>query len=619
MSVNVVDKSTGNVIRVAGNASDSGIGNLDSLTTRNKSSLVAAINEVNSTDGDSIFEGTQQEWSDLSTAEKTAYDFAAITDDYTPGSIGNLNSLTTTDKSSVVGAINELNSDKKDEYTTITYAQWQALTPAQQAAKDYYISDYPSSAITAGNVSYNNSSSGMSANNVQSAVDELNGELSALKSGLTNASSAIEELQAYTGYSSPDIIGVEVDYVNKSFRRLGAAVGKNGGSDFDAFPMFGGRRRCNVADDGTISKYYGDTGYAEDGSNGQVMVYQPKFYYKVVPLKLEKQSTGKGYHIRKAAYYVTATPMKGFRVHPAFVNASGNEVDYILVGASKGCIYDVSESAYILDDAQVMDNTADKFSSIFGVKPASGLSQDLTRPKIEQMCQNRGANWHELNVQMASMTQLLMLIEYGKFDMQRAIGKGVVDITDNGSYNCGATSGSTSALGNASGRAISTTIVTNTSTTYTDDGKTSVTYRGEEDPYGDIWEFVMGMNIYGNGSMNGGEPYICSDYNYAESKNTDNYKGAGFTVANSDGYVNAWGYGSEDFDWLFIASEVGGSDALPVGDYLWKNENLNGYRIAMLGASWAVAWAAGGFGWYLDGGADARFRDIAGRLAYIPA
>lgn len=77
----------------------------------------------------------------------------------------------------VQDAIDELVSEKKDEYTTITYAQWQALTPAQKAAKDYYISDYPSSAITAGNVSYNNSSSGMAANNVQGAVDELKSEL----------------------------------------------------------------------------------------------------------------------------------------------------------------------------------------------------------------------------------------------------------------------------------------------------------------------------------------------------------------------------------------------------------------------------------------------------------
>ena len=85
----------------------------------------------------------------------------------------------------VQDAIDELVSEKKDEYTTITYAQWQQLTPAQQAAKDYYISDYPSSQISAGNVSYNNSSSGMVANNVQTAVDELN-------SGLTNLENVVD-------------------------------------------------------------------------------------------------------------------------------------------------------------------------------------------------------------------------------------------------------------------------------------------------------------------------------------------------------------------------------------------------------------------------------------------
>jgi hypothetical protein len=38
--------------------------------------------------------------------------------------------------------------------------------------------------------------------------------------------------------------------------------------------------RCTVADDGTIIAKYGDNNYTEDGSNGQVMVYIPKFYYK---------------------------------------------------------------------------------------------------------------------------------------------------------------------------------------------------------------------------------------------------------------------------------------------------------------------------------------------------
>ena len=45
MSVNTVNKSTGTTIKVAGNSLDK-VGNLSSLTTTDKSSAVAAINEI---------------------------------------------------------------------------------------------------------------------------------------------------------------------------------------------------------------------------------------------------------------------------------------------------------------------------------------------------------------------------------------------------------------------------------------------------------------------------------------------------------------------------------------------------------------------------------------------
>ena len=98
----------------------------------------------------------------------------------------------------------------------------------------------------------------------------------------------IADLAGFVGYTEDDIYGVEVDYANRTFARLAGAVGKTPGADFDSILAFGGRRRCNLADNGTVNAYYGEPGYIEDGSNGQVMVEQPKFYYKVVPLKLEK-------------------------------------------------------------------------------------------------------------------------------------------------------------------------------------------------------------------------------------------------------------------------------------------------------------------------------------------
>ncbi len=78
----------------------------------------------------------------------------------------------------------------------------------------------------------------------------------------------------------------------KRFTRLAGAVGLNAGNDFDKFSMFGGRRRCNVEADGTITAFYGDEGFTITDNTVQVMVYQPAFYYKVVPIKMDKNTDG---------------------------------------------------------------------------------------------------------------------------------------------------------------------------------------------------------------------------------------------------------------------------------------------------------------------------------------
>lgn len=434
----------------------------------------------------------------------------------------------------------------------------------------------------------------------------------------------VTDLKATLGLLEDEtILGVSIDYTNNTFERLGAAVGFSKGADFDAFPMFGGRKRCNVADDGTIVAYYGDADYAEDGSMGQVMVYQPKFYYMTVPVIYEKQETGLGYHLRKANYYVSSIPHVGFSLHPAFFDENGNEVDYILLSAFEGSIYDANggadgTGAYLLLDEQVADFSSDKFCSIAGAKPASGLTQNLTRPNVEQLAKNRGVGWHSDNIKAASANQYLMVVEMAMLNMQTAIGQGIVSITDNSSYNCSSLTGSTSALGNASGQATETiNEIGGTQTAYTTSGKLAVTYRGMENPWGNLWKFVYGINIWGDGKMNGGQPFICSDFNFAESKRTDNYEGAGFCLCNASGYVKAFGY-SQKYDWLFLPSEIGGTSSLPVGDYAYVTANLNGYRIALLGGDWRAGGHAGAFFWYVNAGVGNRSRTFGGRLVYVP-
>ena len=158
-------------------------------------------------------------------------------------------------------------------------------------------------------------------------VDDINEDIME-----TNAN--LSDLKAYIGYTSGDILGLHADFENNRFIRLGAAVGLSAGSDFNAFPMYGQRRRVVVDSNGVIDDSYSPEDVEESDTNVDVMVYQPKFYYKVVPLKLEKQSGGLGYHIRKANYYISSTPHAGFKLHPLFYDENGNEIDYVLFSKS---------------------------------------------------------------------------------------------------------------------------------------------------------------------------------------------------------------------------------------------------------------------------------------------
>lgn len=466
----------------------------------------------------------------------------------------------------------------------------------------------------------NNVLQSLSAENASAAsnIDELKSE----NFNSQEILSGVADIRAYLGITADDIVGIQVDYKNKTFKRLAGAANLTKGSDFDKFTMFGGRKRCNVADDGSIVAWYGDADYKEDGSMGQVMVYQPKFYYLVCPVEYDPIDTGIGYHLRKANYYVSEKPRAGFRLHPAFYDASGNEIDYFLTSAYEGSIYDASASAYLLNDEQVMNTGEDKFSSIAGARPASGSSQNLTRPNIEAMAQNRGTNWHGDLIKQVSAEQMLMIIEMGMMNLQTAIAQGVVSLpwttgSDTTSSYAAAT-GSTASLGNGTGRAEKTTTYEGgVAKEYTVDGKTSVCWRGKENFWGNIWKFVYGINIWGNGKMGGGQPYICSDFSFAESKNSGNYEPAGFTVTNANGYISAMGY-STACDWLFIASECLGNSSLPAGDYTYITVNLNGYRIALLGGGWYSGGNAGGFCWNLNYGVGSRGRNVGGRLVYIP-
>lgn len=388
------------------------------------------------------------------------------------------------------------------------------------------------------------------------------------------------------------------------------------------------RKRCNVTDDGVIVAYYGDTAYTETGAlttavtigeteypigtQVQTMVYQPKTYYRVEPIEIEKIENGEGYHIKKARYEVSNTQLPGFKLHPAFIDETGNEVEYILISAFEGCTYDTSLSAYNINDDQTIDftpSTGDKLSSIGSAKPISGLTQLLTRTNAEIIANNRGEGWHLYNIKIASLNQLLMLIEYG--NSQLNVGKGIVDIPGDLGYNCSSYTGSTT--GNGTGNASSTiNEINGDEVTYTDNGKVSVNYRGMENPWGNMYEHVNGITVYD------GIPYVCKDFNYAETKHDDNYISAGITVPTEVGYTKYFGYGNYECDWLFIPSAVEGTSDNLIGDYMIINPTAASHHTPIIGGSWADNTAAGIYCCNVFNLTAYYARNVGARIVYYP-
>ena len=427
----------------------------------------------------------------------------------------------------------------------------------------------------------------------------------------------IQALITMGGYTARDAVGIEIDYDNKTVRRTQEASGKTMGADFDSYIMYGGRMRCNVSDDGIINAFYGENEYTEDGSNGQVMIYQPKFYYQRVPLEITANKVGK--IITRDSIMVSYTPQSGFKLHPLFKDANGEELDYVLLSAYEGGLYDVSTGTYSTTTSTGVDFNNDKMTSIAGTKPITG-SSGLTFQRAEQLAKNRGIGWHIFTIEAESASQMLEVVEFGSLNGQEALGSGISSLAA-GENNIAALSGATASLGNASGVAISTTLEANGSTSITtDSNKSAISYRGLENPWGNVWQMLGGILIYGNVTSNGGVPYICKNFNYGYTAMTEDYESAGFSLPNNSGWISALGYGERKYDWLLMpAAADNANSALPIGDNGWFDSNMNGLRMVVQGGGWSFEQSDGPFYYGCDKQPiDSTYKSYGARLLFIP-
>ena len=108
-----------------------------------------------------------------------------------------------------------------------------------------------------------------------------------------------------------------------------------------------------------------------------------------------------------------------------------------------------------------------------------------------------------------------------------------------------------------------------------DDGKTAVSYRGIENIFGNVSNWIDGINIQD------GQAYVCYDSDsYAGSVYEDPYEKLGYVNSTTgDSYITKMGY-DEKHPAIFLPIEVGGGSTTYYCDYYTYEE---GDRVARVG------------------------------------
>ena len=298
------------------------------------------------------------------------------------------------------------------------------------------------------------------------------------------------------------------------------AVGTGSGSSpFDSYMPWMGMEEYTLNNEtGRVSAKKGDPGFTRTNINLPVMVKIPEFYYKI-------ERVGSIFR-----YYVADGPVDGLSLHPG---SGDNYLGRYETGeASSGTM------GLIL-------------ASYSGTTP----SVSKTRSTFRDYARNMASGFQLRDIAAWCAYDLLYLVEYADWDGQKKIAQGLVN---NPSVN---KTGLTDAMVYHTGRANSS-------------DNSAVQYRWIENPWGNVSEFIDGINVYGQ------SVYICTDPEIYTDDTDTNYPYSNIKLPTS-GWIKGLGFSSV-FPWAFIPNANGGSSISYIPDYTysgpeWKVLNAGGH------------------------------------------
>ena len=404
-------------------------------------------------------------------------------------------------------------------------------------------------------------------------------------------------------------------------------------NDFDKCYPWSDIRRCNVdAATGQVLAYYGETGYKADGTNGEVMVKIPDFWWKRERLPDE---FGNVYEYIYIADYARAGYIKSeeFFVGAYVISTETTGDSNIIAHSRSGAIpkynttitdfrtyakalgdgfclmdyhYFILQMLYLVEYAHynsqsMLGNGISAYSS-----GAALLAENETNRIIvssvgngfyvgKTICIGTSATY---NGDVATDREITSIEDYNDGDITgKAIhfsGEPVDIAVGNVIWGSAQKTGENDVLGNASG-------------CLQNNNYHSVSYRGIENIFGHMWQMIDGINIKDY------QAYICRDpENYVSDKFESPYEPIGYVNAEDyDSYTKKLGYDEKNSD-IALPTETGGSSSTGVCDSYWS---AAGNTIALAGGnSYNCRTRGGFFAWHCGGHSDSKVWYYGARL-----
>jgi hypothetical protein len=398
------------------------------------------------------------------------------------------------------------------------------------------------------------------------------------------------------------IIGVEWDSsgTSPSLKRIdvdGNEIPKtsfNRSSFFDNYAIHGSMKRCSLTAAGVATFGSDAKGSGLTLTSDYIMVRIPRVY-----VKFEYESP-------YWRWWISPNPATGFTLHPAFYQRghSSDPADQIYVGAynagASGGTTAVNGTSNCL---YATDWTDLKLTSKSGVKPLTGNGSSGTLAQFETAANLIGTGWGEMNFHTLCLLQLLFYVEYASFDSQSNLGQGRTNASNTAASLCGTY---LDQVGAGAGSDIQSLLATNG--TYGDPSGSyrPAVWRGIENMWGNIWQFIIGYNstdtehriINRDGSGTLADILTAGNYEAITSpiplNGTTNISGTD-AGAYCHGYVSSLALdASKILGPMFVPSALTGASNTKLTDYHYSHQSgISQTSVLLVGGSWAHAASAG--------------------------